>query len=323
MTAEPSPLVTIAVLTYQRPADLREALPTLVGQAESVNPPAEVLVIDNDPEGSARDSVSTYPSERVRYVHEPTPGIAAARNRAMVECSRDLLVFIDDDERPTEGWLNLLTEKYLEDRPAGVVGPVVSRYEEELDPWIGAGRFFERLRHPTGTQLAAAATNNLLLDLAQVMAMGVTFDERLGLSGGSDNLFTRELVRRGGRLIWCDEAAVIDVVPASRLTRSWVLRRAFRTGNTEARVSVELAQGPAERFRARARETGRGLLRLTGGSVRWLNGALTGSVGQRARGRRTLARGMGIVAGGYGLIYSEYRRPQKVSVEARYAAQGQ
>jgi glycosyltransferase involved in cell wall biosynthesis len=300
--------VVVAVLTYRRPRDLAEALPALVRQATTVDPAAEVLVVDNDPDAGARQVVADLGSPLVRYVHEPTPGIAAARNRALAESDHDVLVFIDDDERPSPAWLASLLEVYRRDRPAGVAGRVVSELTVEPDPWIAAGRFFERLRHPTGAPVPAAATNNLLLDLAQVRSLGLDFDERLGLSGGSDNLFTRQLVRRGGRLVWCDEAYVVDVVPPSRVTRSWVLRRAYRTGNTEARVSVDLAGGGVERGAARLRETGRGVVRIAGGSGRWAVGVLRRSLGDRARGRRTIARGSGMIAGAWGMIYSEYAR---------------
>ena len=84
--------------------------------------------------------------------------------------------------------------------------------------------------------MEVAATNNLLLDLGRIRALGLEFDERFGLSGGSDTLFTRPLVARGGRMVWCDEAMVVDNVPAGRLTRDWVLRRALRSGNSASRV---------------------------------------------------------------------------------------
>lgn len=309
MAAHDSSRVVIAVLTYQRPGDLAEALPALVQQAETIDPPADVLVIDNDPAGSAEQTVTGFGSPLLRYVHEPTPGIAAARNRALAESDHDLLVFIDDDERPSPDWLVQLLDVYRSSRPAAVAGRVISEYSVEPDDFIVAGRFFERLRHPTGSSVPAAATNNLLLDLAQVRAHGLTFDERLGLSGGSDNLFTRELVARGGRILWCDEAFVVDVVPASRLTRTWVLRRAYRTGNTEARVSVDLAGGGARRTIARLRETARGIVRLAGGGARWTVGVLKRSLGDRARGLRTISRGRGMIAGAWGRIYSEYARP--------------
>jgi succinoglycan biosynthesis protein ExoM len=310
----PGPSVVLAVLTYRRPEDLRDALPELVAQADRVPGRSEVLVVDNDPAGGAGAQVTSFAralgdgAPVVRYAHEPTPGIAAARNRALDEAGdHDLLVFIDDDERPVAHWLEELLATYAVDRPAAVVGPVVSRYEVEPEPWIQAGRFFDRRRLPSGTALDVAATNNLLLDLAQVRALDLRFDERFGITGGSDTLFTRQLVDRGGRMVWCDEAVVWDIVPASRLTRSWVLRRAFRSGNGHSRVALERTTGLA-RTLARARLTLDGAVRVVGGAARWLVGLATGSLGRRARGRRTIARGAGMVSGAYGYVYAEYRR---------------
>lgn len=303
------PTVAIAVLTYKRPGDIAEVLPSLVDQARTYAPSAEVIVVDNDPAASARDIVTGAGHDGlVRYVHEPEPGIAAARNRALAECDRDLLVFIDDDERPSPRWLRLMVDTYLRDRPAGVVGPVVSEPAQEPEEWILAGDFFERERRRTYSSVTTAATNNLLLDLAQVRSLGLEFDARFGLSGGSDTLFTRQLTSRGGRLVWCDEAVVTDVVPPSRLTRDWVLRRAFRSGNSDARTTLALTDGPASRVAATARMTGRGAVRVVGGGANWLVGLATRSLNRRARGMRTIMRGAGMVAGAYGSVYHEYAR---------------
>ncbi|MBB2923958.1 glycosyltransferase family 2 protein [Cellulomonas cellasea] len=301
--------VTVAVLTYLRPDDLREVLPTLVAQAAGLGPRARVLVVDNDPAGSAREVVEAL-ATGARYVHEPEPGIAHARNRALDEAAGDdLLVFVDDDERPCDGWLRLLVEQYLVDRPGAVVGPVVSEYVVEPDRWVRAGRFFDRRRLATGTEVTLAATNNLLLDMHQVAAAGLRFDARFGLTGGSDTLFTHQAVARGLRMVWCDEAVVTDVVPASRVTRSWVLRRAYRSGNGWTRVSVLVAGSPAARLRTRASILAQGSVRVAAGAGQTALGVVTRSLAHEARGRRTLARGSGMLAGLVGHVYAEYARP--------------
>jgi succinoglycan biosynthesis protein ExoM len=99
--------ITVAVLTYQRPDGIARIVPQLLEQAESITPRAQVLVIDNDPMACARPLVEAR--EGVRYVHEPQPGIAAARNRALAETSAaDAVVFVDDDEEPGPDWLSEL-----------------------------------------------------------------------------------------------------------------------------------------------------------------------------------------------------------------------
>lgn len=300
--------VLVAVLTFRRPRQLAEILPTLIEQADSVANPVEILVVDNDPEAGGRAVVDAVGNPRIRYAHEATPGIAAARNRALDEAADfDVLAFIDDDEQPSPRWLQSLLGTRALYAATAVTGPVLSRYEVEPGEWIRAGRFFERKRHITGTRVLMAPTSNLLLDLKRVRASGVRFDERFGLSGGSDSLFTRELTSRGGTIVWCDDAVVIDLVPASRLTRQWVLQRSFRFGNAASRLHLE-GISPARQIPMRVALLAVGSYRFLLGSARFLAGALTGHLGNNAGGLRTAARGAGMLTGSLGTVYREYRR---------------
>ena len=310
MTEQPTRVV-VAVLTYKRPEDLAAVLPQLAEQAQRVPQGfvADVLVIDNDPAGGAREQVESFASGAavpVSYEHESEPGISAARNRALdASPDRRLLVYIDDDERPSDDWLRLLLETWVGHAAAAVVGPVVSTFAVEPPAFVTAGRFFDRRRLPTGTKVTVAATNNLLLDLDLVRAAGLRFDTTLGTVGGSDTLFTRALVRAGGRMVWCDEAVVVDVVPEERTTTSWNLRRALRSGNSWSVTALRLEQGgPVQR----AKLLGRGAVRVGGGAARAAWGVVSRDEGHRARGVRSVARGTGMVMGATGLLYREYKR---------------
>jgi glycosyltransferase involved in cell wall biosynthesis len=304
------PRLVVVIPTYRRPDDLRAAVPLVLAQLEDAPCDGAVVVVDNDPSGGALNLAAEMADDRIRFVHEPAPGIAAARNRGLDEAGdADLLVFIDDDERPEPGWLRNLVGEWLRTRPAAVVGPVVSVYEREPEPWIAAGRFFTgRRRLPTGTEIDVAATNNLLLDLRQVRAAGVRFDLRFGTSGGEDTLFTRQLHRCGGRMVWCDEAVVLDVVPGVRLTRRFIARRAFRYGNSWSRVSLALESGRVARAVRRVVLSAQGLSRVAAGSARVGSGVVLASMRHRAMGTRTLLRGLGMVSGAWGYAYVEYAR---------------
>lgn len=307
--------IVIAMLTYRRPEDLAEALPALIAQIRSCPLPASILVIDNDPDAGARPFISGQDPALVRYVHEPEPGIAAARSRALAEASAvRFLAFIDDDERPSEAWLNDLLDTQRRTGAAAVVGPVISEYAHTPEPWITAGAFFTRRRMPTGSTVSVAATNNLLLDLRQVRQVGLDFDRRFGLLGGEDTLFTRRLVQQGRTIVWCDEAIVVDRVPAHRLTRSWVLRRAFSSGNSWSRVGIELdavdRRGRTGGLPVRLRLLSAGGVRMAGGCARIIQGVALRSLPHRVRGIRTVARGLGMMAGAAGYVYTEYRRTQ-------------
>lgn len=313
--------VLVAVATLRRPNPLRRMLRLVLSQADQVEAArpglrVNVLVVDNDPQGSAALVVAGVAATRgsggaaLTTVVEPRPGVSAVRNRAVEEAvGYDLLVFIDDDEVPSEEWLARLLDTRAATGADAVAGAVVTDFPPDTDPWILAGGFLDR-RHRTGlrtgTSIEVAATNNLLLDLRTVRRLGLRFDERFGASGGEDTLFTRRLVIGGGRMIWCAEAVVHDTIATSRLDRRWMLRRVFAFGVTDSRVAAALSATRASAARARSGAAIGGIARLPAGAVLWAYGRAAGSVRSRARGAQLLARGSGRLAGAVGYVPREY-----------------
>ena len=159
--------------------------------------------------------------------------------------------------------------------------------------------------------MSEAATNNLLLDLDGIRRLGLSFDERFGLTGGSDSMFTLQLTRRGGTIRWAEDAVVIEQENLARLTRSWRLMRVFRSGNTSARVRIALAPTAVGSLVERVLAFGRGAARVLGGSLRWAFGAVSGSLRHRVHGLRTVSRGLGMMAGSVGYAHDEYGRRRR------------
>ncbi len=268
------PSVVIAAATFRRPEALERLLPEVVRQSEAYAGESFVLIVDNDPAGGAAGQVGAWASRGVRYVHEPHPGIAAARNRALAEgAAADLLAFIDDDGLPLDGWLQHLVDTWLRYRSAGVSGPVLARFESgEPEPWVANSGVFDRTIRTTGTLVGGAGSGNLLLDLSQLRDRNLTFDEEFGLSGGSDTMLTHALIKDGGQIRWCDEAEIYDYHSADRLSRRWVVKRSFRTGNDWSRVALALTRSPRERLAESAELTARGLWIAGRGLLRSLLG---------------------------------------------------
>lgn len=306
--------VTIGVPTYRRPellAALLRALPDRIAECADLGVDVEVLVVDNDAAGSARE-VAANAALPVRYVVEPTPGIVAARNRLLDECAdRDLLAFIDDDEVPRAGWLSALITTWRAFDADAVTGRVISVFDDDVDPWLLASGTFRRPPRPTGTVLSVAAAGNLLLDLRAVRRFGVRFDPSLGLGGGEDTLFTRELVGRGGRIVWCNESETEDLVVAARLSRAWAAQRAFSSANAGTRIDLQLTRGRLRRGLLRVRSLIGGIARIVVGAARRAFGAATSNIAHHARGTRLIHRGRGTIAAALGRRYDEYRRPSE------------
>ncbi|WP_136193568.1 MULTISPECIES: glycosyltransferase [Actinomyces] len=305
--------VAVAVLTYKRPEHAAHIVPVLDAALSELDDGRRLrlIVVDNDPDAGAariiKDSAVTA-RNRVSYVHEPRPGIAAARNRALAACEEDAVVFIDDDERPRPGWLPALVSQWEQTGAAGVVGPVVPEFSSPPDPWITAGGWFNHGRRPSGTPMPAAATNNLLLDTAFLRRNGLSFDLDFGMSGGEDTMLTRQIVKAGGRIVWCDEAVVADQLPAARLTRTWVRRRAYWSGNSWAAVDIRIADPGWRRHFARLRQLARGCVRVVGGLAKTAVATVMRDEAGSSRSLRVYERGRGMCAGALGRRRLPYQR---------------
>lgn len=303
--------VMVAITTYQRPAMLGSLLDVVADHILGlpVSPDSSILVVDNDPEESARAIADGRMG--VRYVTEKAPGIAAARQRALDEAPEDsVVVYLDDDVVPTATWLQPLLAVWRESKAAVVAGYVRYTFPAGTDPWVARGGFIRREVRPTGTRLDAAAAGNLLVDVSAIRRMGVRFDPTLGLSGGEDTLFTSQVARAGGAIVWCQESVVDDVIPATRATRAFCLARARAHGSTEVLVRLRLASSPLARALVRVRCVPGGLLRIAWGYSRHVRGRLTADVVRDADGIRIATRGWGMARGAMGITAAEYRRPK-------------
>ncbi|QKS21851.1 glycosyltransferase [Curtobacterium sp. Csp1] len=202
--------ILVTVATFRRPDGLVALLRSLERMVDA--PPFDVLVVDNDPRHSATPAVDGVRGELgfpVRLVAEPAPGIAAARNAALRAADTYRWVcFVDDDEEVDPGWLLRLTDVRRRSDADGVTGPVEFSFAVDPPRWALLGNFFIRPDFADGAPCPTAATNNLLLSVDALRARDLRFDLRLGTTGGSDIMLTRQLTSRGGRIVWCEGAVV-------------------------------------------------------------------------------------------------------------------
>ena len=245
------PMVEVSVLipTYLRPEMLRRAIQSCLAQ-QGLEAPFEIVVVDNDPLGSARplvEEMAAATAVPIRYVAERRPGISRARNTAVANAAGQYVVWLDDDEEATPNWLAALYSTMRQYGGDVVKGPVYPRLETPNR--YAEKRFTFDAKLPTGARLAECnGIGNALLDKQRCFGDDPEpFDPFLGIAGGGDTLFFRKLQRSGRRFVWCAEAAVWETVPADRLVPRQLLRRRFHHGQikTVVRVAVKPAQ-PAQ-----------------------------------------------------------------------------
>lgn len=223
---------------------LRACLDSLITQTVPANWSVEILIIDNDSDGSAKAFVEDYQRQStllISYFCEKNQGIPFARNRGCDESlarEADWLLFMDDDETADPDWFIAYfeaTQRYLGDAYTGSVNYI---HERPRPTWLP-----KKEKEFTDGQLRSrAATNNVLVSSKVFLASGyhLRFDTKMAFTGGSDTDLFMRLVSIGGKIIYVKKATVSEIVVDNRESLRWLILREFRTTNNLVYVKIKL-----------------------------------------------------------------------------------
>ncbi len=227
-------LISVCLCTYRR-TSVAATLESLAEQLLPAGAMLEIVVVDNDAEGSGREAVVSFAAASgipVAYAIEAERNISAARNRCLVLARGEWLAFLDDDEVADSDWLVRLLETAGDCQADVVLGRVVAAYPAEAPAWLVAADPLSRDWGPTGAPRDSGSTANALVRAAAVRRNELLFDLRFGRTGGEDSDFFSRLRAAGARIVCCREAVVREEVPAGRIAPSYLRRRALRAGQT-------------------------------------------------------------------------------------------
>lgn len=302
-------LVSICIITYQRPEGLRQLLNAIERlEFQRIAPPEiEVVVIDNDLAGSACEFCDRIKSEfkwPLTCGIESQRGISYARNHAIAAANlaTDFLAAIDDDEVPEPQWLEellLVQQQYQADV---VAGPVLPRFAPDAPSWVEKGGFFDLPRFKTGESIRVAFAGNVLVRANILKKLEKPFDERFALTGGEDSDLFMRLYQAGYKMVWADEAIVYESIPTTRTTKKYILQRGYRSWSTHSLLERELYPS----FPVQAIRVVKGLGLIAIGLLQLIPSLF---LGEHAivKALRFIYRGGGTIAGLLGIHYEEYR----------------
>jgi len=299
----------IAIPTHRRPAGLQQLLESLA--ALSTSHQVQVIVADND--DVHRDGlhvVERLKSHGYRWPIEAlvvaSRGISQVRN-ALIDASlgddaTDYVLMLDDDEIADPQWLDEMIRLQVA-TGADIVGGRVNRlFEGEKPKWAEHVALLSNKTRPRTdhVDLIDSTANILFVRKFLERQDRPIFDTAFGLTGGGDKEALTRLARAGATFAWSEAAVVSEQIPASRLTEDWVLKRAFRVGNSDMRVLLRHRRSwtevATEVLKALAVLAGAPalLLRALGDEARWI------------RARMMIWRAAGKLAAFAGLKYREY-----------------
>jgi glycosyltransferase involved in cell wall biosynthesis/O-antigen/teichoic acid export membrane protein len=285
--------VSVCVLTYRRMDQLRLTLESLRAQTllGSAAISMSILVIDNDDAQSARHIVEHQQSLsdlQIRYIASPLNGLSTARNLAL-EHSRlaDFVAFIDDDEVAHPDWLARLIHTAIEFEADVVSGPVLPNFQD-APAWVIRGGFFNAIKQKSGLVVRHVATSNTLIH-AKVFRT-IRFNLFFDTTGGEDTDFFLRVAQEGFRMVWCDEARVLESVPARRANLRWILARAYSDASRFTTCTVLIERS----LQARVTRFAKSLGGIVVGCA-WLPVGVLGGH-HAARGLQLIARAAGTLS---------------------------
>jgi succinoglycan biosynthesis protein ExoM len=229
------PIVSIIIPTQRRPRSLERAARSCFGQVGVDAGALELIVIDNDEHGSARPIAEALAAEApfpLRYIHEPRPGVANARNAGVAAVRGRFIAFLDDDEEASEGWIAALCDVQRRFEADLVFGPVRARIPENIrDHRAYLEHFFSRSdRAGEGLIDHYHGCGDSLVRRAALPNRPLPFSEGRNRIGGEDDLLFSEMQGAAARIAWAPAAWVWEDPAPERINLRYAIRRAFVYG---------------------------------------------------------------------------------------------
>lgn len=225
--------ISVCVLTCQRDRLLVRLLEALRPQ---LAPGDEAVILDTAGSEETRRAVEALDMMAVRYVAHPMPDFdfAAARNELLRLAARPLVVFTDDDATPLPGWLQEVRSGLQQLEAAGgatvAQGPLPRWWNPAVNWCVGLSPPGTVLGqpgfYPDTCNMAARSTLWREFPFEQVKREG----RELYATGREDADWWMQRRLQGRAVAVNYRQAVSHYVHPDRLTRGYVLRRAFNDG---------------------------------------------------------------------------------------------
>jgi succinoglycan biosynthesis protein ExoM len=254
--ATPRSRVIVAICTFRRPVELARLLQRLEEVATDARSVADVgvVVVDDDPDGSAAAVVADRPSGAfplgLRCLPSGRGNISLARNAAVAAAleQADAVAMIDDDCVPAVDWVRQLVEARSRTGAGCVTGACEDVAPAGAPAWLTEQPFLQPATPiAEGEQVDLGPLKNCLVDAAVLRELDTPFDPAFGLIGGEDVMFFRRLEAMGVEHRHAAAAWVREQLPATRATFGYQAYRHLWYGNTEAVTSVAAGTRPRVR----------------------------------------------------------------------------
>ena len=123
--------ISVVIPTFGRPKELVEAIDSVLSQADVT---VHVHVIDDNPDGSAREIIQKYDDSRVEYHRQDPPSrgvVSAVRNNGWRQATGNVVHFLDDDDRIPPGTYRTYLDAFSRNPDRGVAFGLIEPFGEQ------------------------------------------------------------------------------------------------------------------------------------------------------------------------------------------------
>lgn len=221
--------VDVVICTRNRCKDLAATLESLQRPEVTQGLDVTLTVIDNGSSDATRQTLKqqNWPYLTPHYHYHGEGGLASARNAALAITKHRWVVFIDDDIRPQDGWLDAMIQPLVSGSFDAVVGTIRPAAHLRRD-WMGravASALALNDHEPATNKTPNLIGANMAFD-RDVLKRVPCFDTALdpgGLGYAGDTLFSMQLVEAGLHLGKAIDAVVDHHFHEDRLLRRSIL----------------------------------------------------------------------------------------------------
>jgi glycosyltransferase involved in cell wall biosynthesis len=246
--------VSVVIPTFRRCELLTEAIGSALAQQDVS---VEIIVVDDSPEGSARDAVANLRDPRIQYVQSATPSggrPALVRNEGWKKARGRFIHFLDDDDRVAGGYYRAAVAAFESHPECGVVfGQIRPFSEPESAALEFEQQFFRRAARRTrlwsrlGSRWALAANLLFMPTLLVNSACMIRREHVQSLDGYDANIMLNEDVDFFCRAIRAYGCRFLDQV----VVHYRILPTSLMHGRTGNQKLIDSYQRMYARYRAK------------------------------------------------------------------------
>lgn len=230
--------ILIACCTCKRPNMLSQSLKSVSELVVPKNIKIELLVVDNDPNASAKNLIEELNKDfvfKINYAVEEKRGISNARNRLLKEAlnlGASHIALFDDDEVVDKNWLASHVSYYDKNPDAHVIsGPTYNKFQKEYPSFIVNNNIFKSsTTKKTGLKRESCASGNVFFPTKIMSESNIYFDTSHVFMGGEDGEFFSRVANEGYSIVWNNDAVNYEMIGDERANIKWILNRSYYNG---------------------------------------------------------------------------------------------